>query len=58
MTYYNELDRHAAAWIRELMAADQIEKGTVDERSIAEVKATDLTGVRRAHFFAGIAGWE
>jgi len=30
----------------------------IDRRSIADVRASDLRGFTRAHFFAGIAGWE
>lgn len=40
------------------MANGLISKGTVDERSVTEIRATDLVGETRAHFFAGIAGWE
>lgn len=57
MNYYNENDRHAAAWLRELINQKQIPKGEVDERSITEVKASDLTGFTQFHFFAGIGGW-
>lgn len=57
MVYYNEFDPKAAAWLRELMAADQIPAGVVDERSIEDVRPDELTGFRQAHFFAGIGGW-
>lgn len=56
--YYNEIDPNAAAWIRELIKSGAIMPGTVDERSIADVAASDLHGFTRCHFFAGIAGWE
>lgn len=56
--YANEFDPFAAAWLRELMAAGHLPAGIVDERSITDVEATDVRGHRRAHFFAGIAGWE
>lgn len=56
--YYNEFDPYAAQWLRNLIMAGHISDGIVDERSIVEVKATDLVGFRRCHFFAGIAGWE
>jgi len=58
MTYYNEIDRGAAAWIRELIADGQIQKGDVDERSIADVQPAELVGRTRCHFFAGIGGWD
>ena len=58
MIYYNEFDPDAARWLRNLMADGQISQGAVDERSIKAVVGADLAGVRRAHFFAGIGGWD
>jgi DNA (cytosine-5)-methyltransferase 1 len=55
--YYNEIDPFAAAWLRELIKAGHIAPGDVDERSITDVRATDLVGYRQVHFFAGIGGW-
>jgi DNA (cytosine-5)-methyltransferase 1 len=55
--YYNEVDKHAAAWLRELIKAGLIAQGDVDERSIVDVEATDLAGYEQCHFFAGIGGW-
>ena len=55
--YYNEFDPKAAAWIRELIAAGAIPPGDVDERSIEDVRPSDLAGYTQCHFFAGIAGW-
>ena len=57
MNYYNEFDPFAAAWLRELIKAGVIPKGDVDERSITELSAKDLTGYTQCHFFAGIGGW-
>lgn len=57
MNYYNEHDKKAAAWIRELIKAGVIAPGEVDERSIADVKANELVGYTQCHFFAGIGGW-
>jgi DNA (cytosine-5)-methyltransferase 1 len=57
MTYYNEIDPFAAAWLRELINAHLIPDGHVDERSIVDVRADDLRGFRQCHFFAGIGGW-
>lgn len=57
MNYYNEWDKGAAAWLRELIKAGHIPPGDVDERSITEVAATDLAGYTQCHFFAGIGGW-
>jgi len=55
--YYNEHDRFAAAWLRELIADGLIAAGDVDERSILDVPADDLRGYTQCHFFAGIGGW-
>ncbi len=55
--YYNEFDPFAAAWLRELIRAGLIAPGDVDERSIEDVKPSDLRGYRQCHFFAGIGGW-
>ena len=56
MDFYNEHDRNAAAWLRELQAAGAIPGGPVDERSIADLGGSDIAG-RSAHFFAGVGGW-
>lgn len=55
--YYNEIDPHAAQWIRNLIAAGHLAKGEVDERSITEVQPDDLLGFDQCHLFAGIGGW-
>lgn len=57
MNYYNEWDKDAATWLRELIKAGLIPSGDVDERSITEVKAHELTEYTQCHFFAGIGGW-
>lgn len=57
MHYYNEHDPKAAAWLRELITAELIPNGIVDERSITEVTPRDLSGYTQCHFFAGIGGW-
>ena len=54
--YYNEFDSNAAAWLRELIKAELIAPGDVDERSIVDVKASDLKGYSQHHFFAGSVG--
>lgn len=55
--YYNEFDRQAAAWLRELMKDGLIPDGEVDERDIRDVRADDVRSFRQCHFFAGIGGW-
>lgn len=57
-TFYNDNDRHAAAWMRELMAAGHITEGDVSETSIKDIRGESLGGYGRVHLFAGIAGWE
>lgn len=55
--YYNENDPEKAAWLRELIRQNVVAPGEVDERSIAEVGASDLRGFAQCHFFAGIGVW-
>ena len=55
--YYNEIDPHAAAWLRNLIAAGHIAPGVVDERSIEDVLPVELRGFTQCHFFAGIGVW-
>ena len=55
--YYNELDPHAAQWLRNLIEAGHIPAGDVDDRDIKEVTPDDLAGYTQCHFFAGIGGW-
>lgn len=57
MNYYNEFDKRAAEWLRNLIAAGLIPAGVVDERDIREVKPDDIAGYTQCHFFAGIGGW-
>lgn len=55
--YYNENDPKAAAWLRELIFEGQIAWGDVDERSIEDVRPSELVDYAQCHFFAGIGGW-
>jgi len=55
--YYNEKDKFAAAWLRELIKMGQIAPGVVDERSIEDIQPSDLSGYTQCHFFAGIGVW-
>lgn len=55
--YYNEIDPYAAAWLRNLITAGHIAPGIVDERSIEDVRPSDLAGFRQCHFFAGVGVW-
>ncbi|WP_315127298.1 DNA cytosine methyltransferase [Comamonas antarctica] len=55
--YYNEIDKYAAQWLRNLISAGHIAHGVVDERSIEDVRPSDLSGFAQCHFFAGIGVW-
>jgi DNA (cytosine-5)-methyltransferase 1 len=55
--FYNENEPFAAEWLRNLVTAGHIASGSVDARSIAEVKPDDVRFASQAHFFAGIGVW-
>lgn len=55
--YFNEIDPYAAQWLRNLIAGGHIAPGDVDERSIVDVRPSDLEGYAQCHFFAGLGGW-
>lgn len=55
--YYNEHDPFAAAWLRELIKAGHIASGDVDERSIEDIRPSELRDYTQCHFFAGIGVW-
>lgn len=57
LAYYNEHDSHAAAWLRNLIAAGHIAPGVVDERDIRDIRPEELIGFTQCHFFAGIGIW-
>lgn len=46
MNYYNEHNKHAAQWLRNLIAGGIISPGYVDDRSIEDVHTNDLRGPR------------
>jgi len=56
--YYNEIDRFCCDWLSNLMDAELITPGKIDDRSIIDVRPDDLAGFERVHFFAGIGGWD
>lgn len=56
--YYNEIDRFNCDWLSNLMDAGLITPGKIDDRSIVDVRPDDVAGFERAHFFAGIGGWD
>ena len=55
--FYNEWEPYPAAWLRNLIAGGHIAPGSVDERSIRELRATDIAGHGQRHLFAGLGGW-
>lgn len=57
MNFYNDNDKKACAWLRELIAQGHLPPGTVDERSILEIKADELKEYAQCHFFAGVGFW-
>ena len=54
--YYNEIDQHAAYWLRELIKSGHIADGIVDERDIQDVMPNDLAGFTQCHFLPESAG--
>ena len=57
MVYYNENDPKLVSWLRGMIENKQLPYGVVDDRSIEDVKPSELFEYDRCHFFAGIAGW-
>ena len=55
--YYNENDKFAARWLRQLMNDGLIPLGEIDDRSITEVSGSDVRGFDQCHYFADIGGW-
>jgi DNA (cytosine-5)-methyltransferase 1 len=55
--YYNENHPGTVQWLHNLIARRLIPAGDVDDRSIIDVKPSDLRGYRQVHLFAGIGGW-
>jgi DNA (cytosine-5)-methyltransferase 1 len=56
--YYNELDAPTAGWLSNIIKAGHLKGDFVDGRDIRTVTGADLADYGRAHFFAGIGGWE
>ncbi|TXH56954.1 MAG: DNA cytosine methyltransferase [Desulfurellales bacterium] len=51
--YFNDNEPYVAEWLKNLYP-----KADVDSRSVTDIQPQQLTGYMRAHFFAGIGGWE
>ena len=56
-TFYNENDPYAAQWIRNLSDAGHVARGSVDGRSIRDLRAADVREYEQCHFFAGVGVW-
>lgn len=57
IAYYNENNKFAAQWLRNLIAGGHIAPGEVDERDIRDIVPNELRGFTQCHFFAGIGVW-
>lgn len=57
-TYYNDVDAKACAWLAQLANDGHISNGVVHCGSIKDIQPEQLRGYLRAHFFAGIGGWD
>jgi DNA (cytosine-5)-methyltransferase 1 len=57
VNYYNDNDSFSVKWLKALIAEGLIPEGDVDDRSITEIKPSELDGYTQCHFFAGIGGW-
>lgn len=55
--YYNEFDRHAAGWLRQLARDGLIPEGWIHEQDIKKVRGSDVEDFHQQHYFAGIGGW-
>ena len=51
--WFNDIDPFVCAWLRELFP-----EAVVDERDFREIDDDEFTRHNRAHWFAGIGGWE
>ena len=56
--FYNEIDPYCCAWLSNLMDASHITPGVICDRSIEDLRPSDVRGYDRVHFFAGIGVWD
>ncbi len=57
-SFYNDVEPYVAKWLRNLILCGEISDGDVLEESITTIEAWQVAGYTRAHFFAGIGGWD
>lgn len=55
--YYSDNEEFVCDWIQNRIDLGEFPAGTVDRRSILDVRAEDLVGFTQLHFFAGLGGW-
>jgi DNA (cytosine-5)-methyltransferase 1 len=54
---YNEIDPFAAAWLQNLSAGGHIASGSVDTRSVEDIRPEEVAATTQFHTFAGIGVW-
>jgi len=57
-TFYNDIDKKACKWLRQLQLNKLIPKCDIECKSISNILGEEVRQYTRCHFFAGIAGWE
>jgi DNA (cytosine-5)-methyltransferase 1 len=55
--YYNDIDQYCCQVLRKNVQQGNLPEGTVDERDIRELHATDFMGYNHVHLFCGIGGF-
>lgn len=58
MIWFNEIEPYAVEWLRNLIADGVLDGDRVEDANLLDLTPDDLDGVTRAHFFAGIGGWQ
>lgn len=58
MDCYNENNCDAAEWTLRLIECGLLPPGNVDDRSVEDLRPSDLCGYRNVHLFAGIGLWQ
>ena len=55
--YYNDINKHRAAWLGNLSTGGAIAPGVVTTKDVWDIEPQELIGYEQAHFFAGIGAW-
>jgi DNA (cytosine-5)-methyltransferase 1 len=56
--FYNDIEKYACEWMQNLIFEGELSDGLIFQGSIKDLNPEALNGFERAHFFAGIGGWE